>query len=278
MKLSIITINYNNAIGLKKTMESIASQSWRDFEHIVIDGNSSDHSSDIVKSFNYPQLSYLSEADSGIYNAMNKGIDKASGKYLLFLNSGDTLENPEVLDKVNPYFAEDYSVLSGHIIFDEPNGKRLREHPEKMTFSYLVGNAVSHPSTFIKRDLFQKYGKYNERFKIVSDWAFFLKVLGLNDESYLKLPETITVFDVDGVSTQKDNLEKIYKERNEVLKAYFPRVYNNEDDRYIFNHFISTNNRFRYLKVIEKFPLFRKITTVILGIIAFILKPFKSSK
>ena len=179
-QLSIITINYNNALGLEKTMQSVNNQTWNAFEHIIVDGNSTDDSLEVIKSFNYNNLKYISEPDLGIYNAMNKGIEKATGKYLLFLNSGDLLENEKTLENVHHYFESDCSILAGNIIFEEDAKSRLREHPEVITFSYLVGNAISHPSTFINGDLFSKYGNYDESFKVVSDWAFFVKVLGLN--------------------------------------------------------------------------------------------------
>ena len=118
-KLSIITINYNNALGLKKTMSSIEKQTWKEFEYIMVDGNSTDGSLEVMKTFNYIGLNYISEPDSGIYNAMNKGIKMAKGKYLLFLNSGDVLENENVLKNVLQYFNDDYAILSGNIIFDE---------------------------------------------------------------------------------------------------------------------------------------------------------------
>lgn len=278
MRISIITINYNNTIGLKKTMASVSGQSNIDFEHIIIDGDSTDDSLKVIQSFDYNNLSYLSEPDTGIYNAMNKGIKKANGKYLLFLNSGDTLENDKVVSNVLPYLNDDYSVISGNIIFDEDSGPRLREHPEKITFSYLVGNAISHPSTFIKRELFSTYGLYDESFKVVSDWAFFLKVLGLNNESFLKLPLTISVFDTKGVSSNKENFKYVYEERRKVLEVYFPRIFNNEHDAYIFDKFIETNKRFKYLKEIDKSPFFRKLATLQLGISAKILKLFGNKK
>ncbi|WP_431158314.1 glycosyltransferase family 2 protein [Winogradskyella poriferorum] len=272
--LSIITINFNNASGLKKTMDSISSQTNSSIEHLVIDGNSTDKSMDVIKSFNYENLRYISEPDTGIYNAMNKGIKMAKGNYLLFLNSGDYLESNSVIEKVLPFLAKDYSVLSGHLIFDENSGPRLREHPEKITFSYLVGNAISHPSTFIKRDLFSKYGMYDESLNIVADWAFFIKVLGLNNETFLKLPFTVSVFDTRGVSSDVNNFDEVYKERHDVLCSYFPRVFNNENDTYIFDKFLKTNKRFKYLKIIDKSPLFRKIATLQLGASAKILGLF----
>lgn len=259
-------------------MDSVRDQSWQDFEHVVIDGNSTDNSLDIIKSYTYKNLNWTSEPDTGIYNAMNKGIDRADGKYLLFLNSGDILENKETLSKVLNFFTSEKSIMSGNVIFKKENSQRLRQHPEKMTFSYLVGNAISHPSTFIKRDLFETYGKYDENLKIVSDWAFFLKVLGLNNESYIRIPETISVFDATGISSVKENLDLVNKERTQVLKRYFPTIFNNEDDTYIFNKFISNHKRFRDLKIIEEYPFFRKVTTLVLSFFVSIIKLFRLSK
>ena len=277
-QLSIITINYNDSIGLKKTMESIKAQSYKDFEHIVIDGNSNDDSLEVIKSYNYNNLKYISEPDSGIYNAMNKGIKRSQGKYLLFLNSGDVLENKNVVMSVLPYLDKAYSILSGNLIFDEEKGRRLREHPNEISFSYLVGNAISHPSTFIKQELFSKYGNYDENFKIVSDWAFFLKALGLNNETYFKIPVTISVFDTKGISSKEENYEAVYSERRQVLELFFPRVFNNANDTYVFNKFISTNKRFKYLKVIDKSPFFIKLATLQLGISVWIINLFRKQE
>lgn len=259
-------------------MDSVRDQSWQEFEHIVIDGNSNDNSVEIIKSYTYKNLDWISEPDTGIYNAMNKGIDRANGKYLLFLNSGDTLEKKDTLSRVLIFLGSEKSIISGNIIFNEENSQRLRKHPEKITFSYLVGNAISHPSTFIKRDLFEAYGKYHENLKIVSDWAFFLKVLAINNETYISIPETVSVFDATGISSVDKNLDQVNKERTLILKQLFSTIFNNEDDTYIFNKFLSNHKRFRYLKIIEEHPFFRKVTTVVLSFFVSIIKLFKSSK
>lgn len=274
MLLSIITINYNKGEGLIKTVNSVLNQSFSDFEYIVIDGNSDDGSVEFLESIDAKCFRYISEPDFGIYNAMNKGIEMATGKYLLFLNSGDFLENKNVLDNASTYLNKDFSIMAGTIVFEGDKGKRLREHPENLTFSYLVGNAISHPSTFIKRNLFIKYGNYDESLKIVADWAFFLKVLGLNNESYFKIPKTISVFDTTGVSSEEENLNNVYKERESVLASYFTRVFNNENDTYIFNKFVGTNKRFKYLQIIDNYPFFRKIATLKLGALVWIIKRF----
>ncbi|MFT4805390.1 MAG: glycosyltransferase involved in cell wall biosynthesis, partial [Psychroserpens sp.] len=102
MKLSIITINFNNAVGLKKTIESVVNQTSNDFEYIVIDGGSNDGSVDVIKEYEAKVSYWVSEVDKGIYHAMNKGILLAKGDYLEFLNSGDILVNETVIQKIIP--------------------------------------------------------------------------------------------------------------------------------------------------------------------------------
>ncbi|WP_299130585.1 glycosyltransferase family 2 protein [uncultured Winogradskyella sp.] len=266
MRLSIITINYNDAKGLQTTLESVKNQVWQDFEHVVIDGNSSDGSKTIIESYNYKDLVWVSEPDTGIYNAMNKGIAMAQGKYLLFLNSGDYLHNDQVLKNVNTYFDSDISFLCGTMYYENNNKRTKREHPEVLSFSYLVSKTISHPSTFIIKSMFTKYGTYNESLKIASDWEFFLKCLGLNGESYKKLDEAITVFNMDGISSNEDNFKLVEDEKRKILKSYLPTVYSNYNDTYIFNHFKQTSKRFKYLKVIDNSPFFRKLATLMLMI------------
>ena len=101
MKYSIITVNYNNKEGLRKTIESVVRQTYRDFEFIVIDGGSTDGSTDILKEYDEQINYWVSEKDSGIYNAMNKGIKKSIGDYLIFMNSGDCFYQNDVLETVN---------------------------------------------------------------------------------------------------------------------------------------------------------------------------------
>lgn len=255
-KLSIITINYNNKEGLIKTVNSVANQTWKEFEYIIIDGGSNDGSKEYIESqsqyFNY----WVSEKDSGIYNAMNKGIINSNGEYLLFLNSGDCLFNNHVLFDMIDKLNTDASFVCGHLYYEIDNEKRIRKHPDTMSFSYLVSKTVSHPSTFIKKAMFDKYGVYNEENKIISDWEFFFKALGLNGESYQKIDYTITNFDMAGISSSE--IEKVKNEKEIVLKKYLPYIFNNENDSYIFDKFRETNKRFKYLKIIDNHPFLEK--------------------
>lgn len=134
MRLSIITINYNNIVGLESTVNSVLNQTSKDFEYIVIDGNSSDGSADYLNkeegNFSY----WVSEPDTGIYNAMNKGLKRANGEYLLFLNSGDTLVHEDVLKQVIQSFNSNFDIYYGNLNFDYDGVKRLRTYPDKFEF------------------------------------------------------------------------------------------------------------------------------------------------
>lgn len=271
-KISIITINYNNLEGLKKTVESVISQTWQEFEYIVIDGGSTDGSADYLESQKEYIDYWVSEGDKGIYNAMNKGILKAKGEYLLFLNSGDTLIDTMVLEKAKESFVSEDSFICGNLHYELEGKSILKEHPEQMTFSYLTAKTVYHPSTFIKRILFDEYGLYNEDNKIISDWEFFFKVLGLNGESYKKINLTITNFDMTGISSTQ--LPMVIDEKNKVFAKYLPYIHNNSKDSYIFDKFRETNKRFRYLQAIDDSPFFRKIVTLQLSIVHAIMKFF----
>src|SRR5690554_4847972 len=164
IKLSIITVNLNNANGLSKTLESVASQTFTNYEHIIIDGGSNDGSVDIIKDYERKyngapgHLYWVSEPDKGIYNAMNKGIKVASGEYCLFLNSGDWLLKNSIKDRI---FSDHTSpdILS----CDLQSSKGKISYPGKIDLLYLLFNTLGHPSTFIKKTIFEKYGLYNEQ-------------------------------------------------------------------------------------------------------------------
>lgn len=221
MKLSIITINYNNASGLEDTIKSVITQTWQDFEYIVIDGGSTDGSKEIIQSYTDKISYWVSESDKGIYNAMNKGILKAKGEYLLFLNSGDTLYNRDVLNNIfaTPY---DQDIIYGNMHRVFPDGTTdIANMPFHMSIPYLLSATLAHPVTFIKRSLFQKYGLYREDLKIVSDWAFFVKIFAFDKVSQIHIPTTISSFRVDGLSSLEENQTLVNAERSKVIAEDF---------------------------------------------------------
>jgi glycosyltransferase involved in cell wall biosynthesis len=222
MKLSIITINYNNKQGLIKTFESVKSQSWNEFEYIVIDGGSSDGSKELIES--NPQVSYwVSEKDSGVYNALNKGIKAANGDYLIFMNSGDSFYNSDVLKNVAPNFTGEISVLYGNSMYYKEDGYQREEvFPKKLTFSFFYTSGINHQAAFIKRDLFFKYFLYNEQYKIFADWELFVYAICAKNEPYLHLDQIICYYDFTGMSSNMETYNKYLFEKKATIEKYFP--------------------------------------------------------
>jgi glycosyltransferase involved in cell wall biosynthesis len=221
MKVSIITVNLNNSHGLEKTIKSVIKQTFKDYEYIIIDGLSTDNSIKIIKQYSYKISYWVSEPDKGIYNAINKAIIKANGDYCLFINSGDSLINNDILNKIANYL-NDIDIIYGNIIVFNKNSNYLIKYPDKLTFSDFFNKSIPHSGgSFIKRDLFAKYGLYNENYKIVSDWEFFIKVIILNNATYKHIDEVFSYFHLDGISTQQMKL--MDHERKQVLESLIPK-------------------------------------------------------
>ena len=223
MILSIITINLNNAVGLRRTINSIASQTFSDFEHIIIDGGSIDQSIEVISEFEQNIDLWISEADKGIYNAMNKGIEKAVGNYCLFINSGDRLLENDTLNKIIDNL-DDTDILYGDVYLEYAQNKTLKPniYPDELTFSQMFSGYLCHASTFIKRSLFAKIGPYNEELTIAADWEFIMKAVYLENCSTKHISQFISVYNNDGISSNPKFLKMHFEERQKTLIRYFP--------------------------------------------------------
>lgn len=212
-KLSIITVNFNNLAGLKNTMKSIVSQSGRkSFEWIVIDGGSTDGGKDFLEKNSHHIDYWVSEEDKGIYNAMNKGIKQAHGEYILFLNSGDVLFENNIIKNVSDHLL-DKDIYVGnqksvHGLFTPPTD------PIGILMT-LINMTLPHQASFIRKNLFDRFGLYNEKYKISSDWEFFIKSIILNNCIVEKLNFTISEVQPNGL-TETDT-ETLILERHEIL-------------------------------------------------------------
>ena len=225
MKLSIITINRNNAEGLQKTIESIINQKYQNFEYIVIDGASTDNSIDVIKKYDDGINIWVSEPDKGIYSAMNKGILKASGEYCLFLNSGDWLVDDSTVDDfLDENFTKDF--IAGTVNYVNGNSRQYIQPTQKqLTYDFFVKDSLMHAATFIKRELFDKYGLYNENYRIVSDWEFFFMMLIVKNCTYTIFNRVIANFDLQGISNLPSWTELHKNEKQQVLAELLPRMY-----------------------------------------------------
>lgn len=200
MKISIITINYNNARGLEKTIFSVVNQTYSSIEYIIIDGGSTDGSKDVIKKYKDKITIWVSEPDKGIYHAMNKGIGFATGDYCLFLNSGDHLLERDTVESIamcKPYA----DIVACDLII---SGYKLEKYvPSKdklpATWALINKNFFFHPSTFIKRSLFDSR-KYDEDKKICSDWIFFFESVLYYNASYQHIPIACSKFYAGGIS------------------------------------------------------------------------------
>jgi glycosyltransferase involved in cell wall biosynthesis len=219
-KISIITINYNNLEGLKRTVESVINQTWQEFEYIVIDGGSTDGSAEFIKNHSDKIDYWVSEPDKGIFNAMNKGVVKATGEYLLFLNSGDYLNDSSILDKKHIYL-KDKEIICFNIKEIREDSIRIKKSPDKITFFHMFKDTIPHQSTFIHKGLFERIGFYDENLKIVSDWKFFIIAFGKFNATYLYLDENFSTYYFDGISSQIDNYPQVLNERATVLETEF---------------------------------------------------------
>ena len=223
MSLSIITINFNNLSGLAKTMGSVISQTDEEFEYIVVDGASNDGSVNVIRQYSERfgiRLKWISEPDNGIYCAMNKGIRMASGEYVQFLNSGDCLVTNDVTMKMLEALKEKGfpSILYGNMLKDMPNGSILRDRcfaGQDITFLGFYTGTLNHSPAFIRRDLFDKYGLYDESLRIVSDWKWYLQSIVLGEEKPVYTDIDVTLFDMHGISETNKELDKA--ERKKVL-------------------------------------------------------------
>jgi len=239
MVLSIITINRNNAAGLEKTLQSVASQTFKGFEYIVVDGASTDGSVEVIKKFEpqFANLKWVSEPDSGIYNAMNKGVRLASGDYVQILNSGDCLASYKVTELMiaNLDKAGHPSILYGNMVKCFPDGKRVVDKcfaGQEITMLGMFTGTLNHNPAYIRRDLLEKYGYYDESLKIVSDWKWYLQAIILGGEKPQYVDMDVTLFDMTGISENANNKAVIQKERQMVLEELIPSVYLRDYERY----------------------------------------------
>jgi glycosyltransferase involved in cell wall biosynthesis len=230
MRVSIITINYNDVQGLERTIKSVQEQTATNYEHIIIDGGSTDASKELMESYKNNFSFYSSEPDHGVYDAMNKGILKATGDYLLFLNSGDTLWNNQVMDRVFPHLTDGADIVYGNLFMvsiDLPSFKHT--YPSILDFNFFKNTSLGHPATFIKKELFDVYGHYRTDLKIVSDWAFFLRTICIEKVSYKKIDVVVSNFYEGGISTSADFTELRKQEIKTVLLDHYDLYDSNYD-------------------------------------------------
>lgn len=220
-KISIITVCKNETAGIRRTLESVKNQSYQNFEHIVIDGGSSDGTKEIIDEFEPHLAHFVSQSDNGIYAAQNKGIAAATGDYLLFINGGDCLHDQNVLQDVFSTKRK-ADIIYGNLLIEEQDGSEtLGRTPPEITLDFLLRGTLWHPVSFIKKTLFAELGLYSEQLKIVADYEFFIRALMLHGASSEHVERVISKFNTNGIGSNGEMVNLHTQERVEVQQKFF---------------------------------------------------------
>lgn len=218
IKISIITVNFNNLSGLQKTMKSVLCQKYTNMEYIIIDGGSTDGSKEFIISHKDKLSYWCSEKDKGIYDGMNKGIARATGEYLLFLNSGDYFSCSTTLNDVFRERKYDEDLLIGRQLYINNLGKKgisPKLRISDFSITYFLSSTIPHQATFIKRDLFEKIGYYDINYKVSADWVFWIKAIIENKCTIKLINERISYMEVGGISA---DMEKCYQDMSKYME------------------------------------------------------------
>lgn len=225
-KLSIITINYNNGNGLEKTIQSIVSQAEIDYEFIIIDGGSTDNSVDVIKQYADKIKFWASEKDKGIYDAQNKGISKASGDYLLFLNSGDSFFDNNVVAKFYDFLkgSPKKLIYGNSNIINSDGSSSILCPPEKLDLNFWYANTLNHQAVFTHSSLYKKYGNFNTQYKFVSDFEHLFRIYLKEPSEFVYMNQVVCNFDNTGLTSKNEFHKLMIPERKKILQLYVSRA------------------------------------------------------
>ena len=220
MKVSIITVCYNSAETIENTINSVLSQTYQNIEYIIIDGGSDDGTLDLLAKYDSKLSKIISERDNGIYDAMNKGISLATGDIIGILNSDDCYSDIDIINIIVDEFKHnDKDMLFADLMFVNKNNRILRYYsakrfsPNKLKFGIMP----PHPTLFVKKNIYDKYGAYRLNFKIAADYEIFVRFLLVNRLSYIYLDKCIIKMLIGGLSTSSLESKKIINQ--ETIKA-----------------------------------------------------------
>ena len=224
MKVSIITASYNSAATIKQTITSVLQQTYANIEYIIVDGDSTDNTLQIVKTmlpiFN-GRLIYISEQDKGIYDAMNKGIRMATGDVVGILNSDDYFTAHDVIEKMVSNFTEDVAAVYGdiHFVREDDTTNCARYYSGAFFKPWLVkfGFIAPHPSFYIRKSVYDKYGLYNIKYKISADFELVARICYVNKIKTKYLHQDFVTMRIGGASTK--NLRSRWIGLRETLQA-----------------------------------------------------------
>jgi putative colanic acid biosynthesis glycosyltransferase len=218
VKISIITITFKDLVGLKRTLKSINDQSFSDFECLIIDGGSGPEVVQFLASINDPRISWVSEKDNGIFDAMNKGIEKASGDWLMFLNGGDSFYSAETLENIAPALTSNHDLVYGNCLLEFSDGRTHLKIARHHRFVFY-GMFANHQSMLFRKEFIGGV-RYKPAFRIAGDYAFTSQTIKRGARC-LRLSAPICRFDMSGVSNQQQGKGRTenWKVQRDILRV-----------------------------------------------------------
>lgn len=217
---SVVTICRNEKARIETTMRSVLSQTYARVEYIVIDGASIDGTTDVVQRYRDKLAYVVSEPDTGIYNAMNKGAAIATGDYLIFMNSGDYFASDDVLQSVSHAGLGD-DVIFGYVMNPAGIPKKRLEPGQFEPLAYLAFQTLPHQATFMRRQLFEELGGFNESYRIVADYELLVRAARVRGCSFRYVPLCISIYDETGISATA--IDAWRSEKKDVQRIWFPQ-------------------------------------------------------
>ena len=224
MKISIITVVYNNEKTILDSIQSIQNQSYKNIEHIIIDGGSTDNTLKIINQNLDTNSVLLSEKDNGLYDAMNKGIKIATGNLIGILNSDDIYNDCNTIESiVNKFILDpDLKIIYGDLVYvkeDNTNDQVRYWKSKNITFNYFEnGNVPPHPTLFLTKDVYKVVGYFDLRFKLAADYEFIIRLFKKHSFKYLYMPVILVRMRLGGVTNKK--YINIFKQNIEIIKAW----------------------------------------------------------
>ena len=248
MKISIITVSYNSENFIESCINSIISQSYKDIEYIIIDGSSKDNTLKIIKRYSRYVSTIVSEPDKGIYDAMNKGIKIAKGEIIGFLHSDDMYQNTDVLSKVANVFKNNASLDACYadlIYVKKTNTSRIVRYWKSSKFiigSFSRGWSPPHPTFFVRRSIYERYGNFNLKYPIVSDIELMMRLLEVHNIQTQYLNEIWVKMRLGGLSNK--NFKSILKQNQDILRALSNHTLSSNIITFVINKILSRLKQF----------------------------------
>lgn len=217
-RVSIVTVCYNEEEFIEETILSVIKQTFKDYEYIIIDGGSTDNTLNIINKYSQKITKVISEKDHGIYNAMNKGLRASTGEYMLFLNAKDRIYNESVLEKIFEANPSEEVVYGDVLMTDRRKVSRILNYPKQLGLKFILSNNICHQAIITKRELYYKYGNFDESFKYYADYDFLLRILLKHNCSTKYMPFIFSIYDLCGITSDNNKQNEFDKEWYNAIK------------------------------------------------------------